>query len=180
MPVEARAFQGQRAGSRHPDARQQPWTSRWPSRWSRAGYLTWCAYLFVVDARGFELPAADLPVPAQPAGTVVLFGYFTTAWATTGRTYGNHLMGLRVVNYRGERMRWAGAAVRAAFCLAFPIGLFWAVVSPTNSSVQDTVLRTSVIYDWTTAATGTFDRRRARLAALLRVVGGVSLHAGGR
>ena len=59
----------------------------------------------------------------------MLFTYFTTSWATTGRTYGNHLMGLRVVNYRGERMRWAGAAVRAVFCLVFPIGLYWAVVS---------------------------------------------------
>ena len=83
-------------------------------------------------------------------GELVQFTYFTTARATTGRTYGNHLMGLRVVNHRAERMRWTGAAVRAVVFLAFPIGLYWAVVSTSNRSLQDTVLRTSVIYDWTT------------------------------
>jgi hypothetical protein len=31
-----------------------------------------------------------------------------------------------------------------------PIGLYWAVLSPTNRSIQDAVLRTSVIYDWST------------------------------
>ena len=78
-----------------------------------------------------------------------LMVYFTAAWATTGRTYGDHLLGLRVVNFRGDGMRWAGAAVRAAFCVALPVGLYWAVLSRSNRSLQDTVLRTSVLYDWT-------------------------------
>ena len=37
---------------------------------------------------------------------------------------------------------------QAVFCTAFPIGLYWAVVSPTRRSIQDTVLRTQVLYDW--------------------------------
>jgi len=76
--------------------------------------------------------------------------YFTASWATVGRTYGDHLLGLRVLNFRGERLRWTGAFVRAVFCVVLPIGLYWVLVSTTNRSLQDTVLRTSVLYDWTT------------------------------
>jgi hypothetical protein len=45
-------------------------------------------------------------------------------------------------------MHWAGGALRAAFCVAFAVGVFWVLVSSSNRSVQDVVLRTSVIYDW--------------------------------
>jgi hypothetical protein len=45
-------------------------------------------------------------------------------------------------------MTWAGAALRSAFCVLFPIGLFWVAVSGANRSVQDVVLRSSVVYDW--------------------------------
>jgi uncharacterized RDD family membrane protein YckC len=83
-------------------------------------------------------------------GGWVQFLYFTASWATTGRTVGNHVLGLRVVNFRGARMRWVGAALRAGFCVLFPIGLFWTAVSRQNRSTQDVVLRTSVIYDWVT------------------------------
>jgi uncharacterized RDD family membrane protein YckC len=58
-------------------------------------------------------------------------------------------MGIRVVNYQGKVMRVPGAALRAAFCLGFMPGLFWVIISNQNRSLQDTVLRTSVIHDWT-------------------------------
>jgi uncharacterized RDD family membrane protein YckC len=58
-------------------------------------------------------------------------------------------MGIRVVNFRGRRLRPLGAALRASFCLLFLPGLFWVAVSGGNRSLQDTVLRTQVIYDWT-------------------------------
>jgi uncharacterized RDD family membrane protein YckC len=148
VPVEARPFQGLRAGV---VTRTLANTVDFAVAVGvvAAGYLSWCVVLFVVDARDFSFPKPSF-LFLLTCGELVLFVYFSSAWATTGRTYGNHLMGLRVVNYRGERMRWAGAAARAVFCLVFPIGLFWAVVSATNRSLQDTVLRTSVIYDWTT------------------------------
>ena len=38
--------------------------------------------------------------------------------------------------------------LRAAFLVAFPLGFYWVVISPANRSLQDVVLRTSVIYDW--------------------------------
>ena len=79
-----------------------------------------------------------------------------TAWksqvfATSGRTVGARVMGLRVVGRRGTRVRWAPALLRAVFCAAFPIGLFWCAVSRESRSVQDVVLRTSVIHDWPVA-----------------------------
>ena len=112
-----------------------------------AGYAAWFATRFLLDPARFSAPKPPLGA-VLVCGGVVLFGYFTSSWATTGRTYGDHLLGLRVVNARGERLRWRGALARAALCVAFPIGLFWAVVSPTSRSVQDTLLRTAVVYDW--------------------------------
>jgi len=55
---------------------------------------------------------------------------------------------VRVVNYKGAKLRWVGAFVRALFCTIFPVGLFWVIVSSSNRSVQDVVMRTNVIYDW--------------------------------
>jgi uncharacterized RDD family membrane protein YckC len=57
-------------------------------------------------------------------------------------------MGVRVVSRKGGRLGWLVALARAAFSVGFPIGLGWALVSKRNRSVQDVVLRTIVIYDW--------------------------------
>jgi len=112
------------------------------------GYIGWFAIDFILQARTFKPPKPTLAI-AMVSGFFFLFWYFTIAWATAGRTLGNVVLGLRVVNYRGNRVRWILSALRAAFCLAFLPGLFWVIVSKSNRSVQDVVLRTSVIYDWT-------------------------------
>ena len=57
-------------------------------------------------------------------------------------------MGLRVVNYKGVRLRPVTSLLRAAFCVFFPIGLLWCAGSRANRSIQDVVLRSSVVYDW--------------------------------
>jgi uncharacterized RDD family membrane protein YckC len=94
------------------------------------------------------------------AAAMVLYGYclnwayWTVGWATSGRTIGNLIMGLRVVNFQGRHPRWIGAAVRAAFCTVFPFGLLWVIPSGANRSVQDVVLRTSVVYDWVISIPG--------------------------
>jgi uncharacterized RDD family membrane protein YckC len=123
------------------------------------GYIVWFAIDFILQAHTFKPPKPTLSI-AMLGGFIFLFCYFTIAWATTGRTIGNVVLGLRVVNYRGNRVRWLLSALRAAFCIAFLPGLFWVIVSKSNRSVQDVVLRTSVIYDWTvktstTASPGT-------------------------
>ncbi|MDO8731687.1 MAG: RDD family protein [Actinomycetota bacterium] len=110
-------------------------------------YMCVAAGKFMIDPRSFSFPAVKMGWFVIVCGAL-LFIYFAVSWATSGRTIGDRLMGLRVVNHRGLIVRWSGALVRAAFCVLFPFGLFWAVISRQNRSVQDVVLRTSVIYDW--------------------------------
>lgn len=81
-------------------------------------------------------------------GFVVVVPYLALCWTVTGRTYGDALLGLRVVNYEGKRIHFVAALLRAIACVFFPIGILWVAVSPANRSVQDAILRTSVIYDW--------------------------------
>lgn len=114
------------------------------------GYVGVAAGKFLIHPAGFRFPAPSFGLVLVVGGAVT-FVYFAVAWRVTGRTYGDEVLGLRVVNFRGERMRWAGAALRALFCTVFPIGLLWVLVSPQNRSVQDAVLRTSVVYDWPSA-----------------------------
>jgi uncharacterized RDD family membrane protein YckC len=112
-----------------------------------AAYAVVAGVLFLLDPRHFHMPDLRL-VTSLVVGAVVLGCYLTTAWALSGRTYGDLLMGLRVVTVRGDDVGWVRAAGRAAAYLALPIGLFWAVVDPGCRSLQDLVLRTVVVYDW--------------------------------
>jgi uncharacterized RDD family membrane protein YckC len=153
IPKAARAYQGERAG--------------FVSRLVSAGidvtlvFLVVLGTVAVVWMMSFLVNPTSTSIPAFKGGqripgivAFVLYGYFlnwaywTVCWATSGRTIGNLVMGLRVVNIRGDHQRWSGAAVRSLFCTTFPVGLLWVIVSGANRSVQDVVLRTSVIYDW--------------------------------
>jgi uncharacterized RDD family membrane protein YckC len=118
------------------------------------------ALSFIIDPMSPSTPVTQPGdrIPGVAAlmvyGYVLNWAYWTVAWATSGRTAGNLLMGLRVVNFRGVHQRWGGAALRALFCTVFPFGLLWVIVSGANRSVQDVVLRTSVIYDWVVTIPG--------------------------
>lgn len=145
LPPSARSFQGQRAG--------------FPTR-ALACFIDLLIVIGAMFLLWFGLwllslvfdPGVDTSTPG--AGALVLVGYgfmwayWTLAWATTGRSIGAWIMGIRVVNFRGSRMSWPGAALRSAFCVGFPFGLLWVIISRRNRSVQDLVLRTNVIYDW--------------------------------
>ena len=146
LPASARAFQGSRAGV--------------VSRTAAAAidfvvltavlagtYLSVSAALFLWDTRDFSFPHLTFGVVIV-VGSVVLTIYLTLAWTYTGRTYGDHVLGLRVVDRREQRLPFRLALARALFCVYVPIGLFWAAVNRHSRSVQDIVLRTSVVYDW--------------------------------
>jgi uncharacterized RDD family membrane protein YckC len=146
IPREARPFQGQPAGL----------VSRCLANVVDAlvvgvvlvvGYVTVNGVMFVLDPQNFAFTDPSLAWTALWAlwTTVV---YFAGAWMSTGRTYGAHVMGLRVVGRRGRRVRPAIALARALLCVFFPIGLLWCAVSPNRRSLQDIGLRTSVVYDW--------------------------------
>ncbi|MFI7061288.1 RDD family protein [Kribbella sp. NPDC050124] len=112
-----------------------------------AGYVGVNGLLFLIDPRGFQFSEAS-PLLSVTTGLVVLTGYFFVAWSLTGRTYGCHVMALRVVGRGGRRVRPIVALARAILCVAFPIGLLFCAGGRRHSSLQDLVLRTSVIYDW--------------------------------
>jgi uncharacterized RDD family membrane protein YckC len=106
-----------------------------------------------VAAARFLLSPTRFHFPAPSWQTLLLVGlgiqalYFAVTWAVVGATYGDRLLGLRVTDGRGARLGWARSVLRALFCTIFPIGLLWVLVSSQNRSVQDVVLRTSVVYD---------------------------------
>jgi uncharacterized RDD family membrane protein YckC len=106
-----------------------------------------------VAATRFLLSPTTFTFPAPAATTLLLLGlgiqavYFAVTWGVVGGTYGDRLLGLRVTDDRGVRLQWGRCVVRALLCTVFPIGLLWVLVSPANRSVQDVLLRTSVVYD---------------------------------
>lgn len=86
--------------------------------------------------------------------TGLAIAYLTAGWAIAGRTVGMQVLGLRLIDRSGKLLHPLRALLRAIFCVAFPAGLLWILVSRRNASLQDLVLRTAVIYDWTYGALG--------------------------
>ena len=114
-----------------------------------AAYAGWSVVLFVLRPRGFTFPL--------PTSTLVLVAYLVVAisslaipWCVVGRSYGQHVMGLRVTRQDGDLLALPRALVRAAICVGFPIGLLWAAVSRRRAAVHDLLLHTTVHYDWNT------------------------------
>jgi len=110
-------------------------------------YLGINAVVFVVNPRGFQFVTAPLILTLTTA-LIACVGYFTAAWSATGRSYGDHVMGLRVVDRQGRRLRVPRAVGRAVLCVVFPVGLLGCAVQASRRSVQDMLLGTSVVYDW--------------------------------
>jgi uncharacterized RDD family membrane protein YckC len=117
------------------------------------GYATVAALRFLWNSRTFTFPAPGFGVLVV-AGGVVMVLYLTACWTASGRTYGDHLLGLRVVDRRDRPLRLVAALLRAVLCVLFPIGLFWIALSRENRSVQDVLLRSSVVYDWSRTPLG--------------------------
>jgi uncharacterized RDD family membrane protein YckC len=146
VPREARPFQGQRAGI----------VTRLIAAVLDAcviglillgGYLGLVGLIFLLNPRSFSWPEPGL-VFSLAAAFAVAFAYFTAFWTLSGRTYGYLVMGLRVLGIGGRRLRFVGAALRAAFVVVVPIGILWIPFSRDNKSLQDLFLGTRVVYDW--------------------------------
>ena len=150
LPPEARTVQGHRAGAVTRTAANLV-DSLVAVLVVAVGYGVWCALVFLRAPQRFTPPSPSYGLLLL-AFFGALFLYFAVAWAATGRTYGGHLLGLRVVGPHGDRVRLPRAVVRAACCVALPVGLYWVLFSSENRSVQDVLLRTSVVYDWSNAA----------------------------
>lgn len=101
--------------------------------------------LFSPQTFTFTQPGIFLSTTAFLAMSI---GYLTVCWATTGRTVGSLVMGLRVITSGHHLVRWPLAFFRAVLCVLFAFGLLWAAVDKRRRSLQDIVLRTEVVYDW--------------------------------
>jgi uncharacterized RDD family membrane protein YckC len=112
-----------------------------------AAYAGWAAFRLLLHPRDFTFPEVSV-VFSLVAWFAVSVGYLTLAWTLSGRSYGDLVMGLRVVGRKGRRLHLVVAFVRALACVVLPIGLLWVAVSRHQRSLQDVVLRTSVVYDW--------------------------------
>ena len=146
IPREARPYQGQAAGV----------VTRVAAAAIDAGvvaavlllsYGGLAVFVFLLDPRHFTFPDSSL-LRSLTTAFFVLVVYLPAAWWLSGRTYGDLVLGLRVLNHNGERLRLPGALLRAVFCGLVPIGLLWCGVSSEKRSLQDVFLRTRVVYDW--------------------------------
>jgi uncharacterized RDD family membrane protein YckC len=139
---------------------------------TRAGFVSRCAadaidllvvaviYMAILTAIGvveyllqeesFEMPQPDLLVTTTMSWCIAV-AYLTSGWASTGRTIGKSTMGLRVVNAHGEALSPRHAFVRALLCATVGwVLLLWILVSKRRAGFHDVLLRTAVVYDWTT------------------------------
>jgi uncharacterized RDD family membrane protein YckC len=111
------------------------------------GIVSVNAGAFVLDPQGFQALGTSRAVLVDVAlGTAIL--YLAGSWTIVGRSYGCWLMGLRIVDRRGRSPRLMMALLRAMLYVLFPVGLLWCGVGRSRKSVQDLLLRTSVVYDW--------------------------------
>jgi uncharacterized RDD family membrane protein YckC len=111
-----------------------------------AGYVAFTATRFLLSPTRFRFPAPSLVVLIV-AGLCVLTVYFAVTWTAVGGTYGDRMLGLRVIDDGGGLLGWRRAVVRAVLCTVFLPGVLWVLVSRENRSVQDLLVRSSVVYD---------------------------------
>ncbi len=117
-------------------------------------FLTGLLALLVSGAVRYLVAGPPWRLPVLPgwlessAWAAIVTAYLASGWATTGRTLGKQLVGLRVARRSGRPLPWGRAVLRALLYLAFPAGLLWVLVSRCNASVQDLVVRSAVVYDW--------------------------------
>jgi uncharacterized RDD family membrane protein YckC len=110
-------------------------------------WASYAAVLFLARPARFTVPSPSWSAVVW-AGSVASVLYLATAWATTGRTVGAQVLGLRVLDRHGGQLGWWRSIARAAAYVVFPLGLGWAIVDRRRRSVQDLVVASSVVYDW--------------------------------
>jgi uncharacterized RDD family membrane protein YckC len=112
-----------------------------------AGYGLAIIVWFLLRPRSFRLPTVEYQL-ALPVGVAVFVLYLAVSWWRGGRSLGDRLLGLRVADTHGKSVGIPRALARGMLCVAVPVGLLWVVLDKKNRSLQDLVLRTFVVYDW--------------------------------
>jgi uncharacterized RDD family membrane protein YckC len=146
VPKEVRAYQGETAGVAT-RAVANTIDALVVGAMVGAVYLGLVSVKFLLNPRSFEWPDGNklLGLTFTLLLSVV---YLWLSWWLLGRSYGKHVMGIRVAGRRGRKLGPVRALGRAAFCVFFPIGFFWCVISPRRHSIQDIAVYSAVVYDW--------------------------------
>jgi uncharacterized RDD family membrane protein YckC len=87
------------------------------------------------------------------SGSLTALLYLATCWALSGRTYGDQLLGIRVLRHGLRPLGWWRSLLRSLTCVLFPLGLLWTVLDRRNRSLQDLLCASTVVYDWIPRAT---------------------------
>jgi uncharacterized RDD family membrane protein YckC len=144
--AEARALQGHRAG----------FASRVVADAVDLGvaWLLGLSALLIAGVAAYLLSGPPFSLPVLPnwldatAGGAIAVVYLGLTWGSTGRSVGKQLAGLRVVDRGGGRLSLTRSFARALLYVLFPAGLLWVLASRRNSSIQDLLVGTVVVYDW--------------------------------
>jgi uncharacterized RDD family membrane protein YckC len=115
----------------------------------------------------------------QLAGAIVLgvwgFVYFAYQWSLNGKTLGDAILGIQVVQASGAPVRPSQAVIRTLILpfsiLFFYIGMIIIIVQRERRAVHDLIAGTAVVYEW--------DARAAHLRWLARSKAAAG-HAGRR
>jgi len=113
-------------------------------------YLGVAGLLFLRRGASFSFPVVSYPT-AYAVGFAGWIVYMAIGWRTNGRTYGDHLLGLRVRTVGDGPVGTPRAVIRAIVCAIAPLLLIWVAFSKQQRSVQDLLVGTHVIYDWSGA-----------------------------
>src|SRR3954451_12272294 len=108
-------------------------------------YIGYATFRFLLRPRAFSFPAPSLLLVII-AGSVLSGLYLAVCGATTGRTYGDLVLGLRVITRGRDHLRPVTAILRAAACVLIPVGLAWSGIDRRRGCCQDILLRPPVFY----------------------------------
>lgn len=115
-------------------------------------------YLLIAVVRLLIVRHFRFPTPGVLVNALVFWGiamlYLSTGWAATGKTTGKQIVGLRVVRQDGARLTVGRALARALLYAVILPGFALVLVSRKDLSLQDHLLETAVVYDWSYRALG--------------------------
>ena len=102
---------------------------------------------FLISGNDIEFPQPHFGVTVAVEWFILIL-YLGSSWASSGRTVGKSVFGLRVVRNNGKELPPSRAFARAFLCATFYFLLLWVVLGRKNQGAYDIVLRTSCVYDW--------------------------------
>lgn len=114
---------------------------------------TVAAVQFVIDlVTSSTFQADDYPVVLAVTYFGWLFVYYAYSWATSGKTLGMAIVGLRVVRSDGAPVSARGAALRTLALplsfLLFGLGFLGILIGRHRRALHDRIADTAVVYGW--------------------------------